>query len=482
MGPLNGDVTYGRAARAGFNFWRFSPNNFSIKVFADPADANRATLDHVRWEQAQMVDEMLLMTRKYGLCNFYGIFGYTKVFNDQPDDREGMDKVKRIIKYSVDRWGAYVDFWEFLNEQHADARWYEIVIPYLESIDPYDHPIATSWERPELAGIEVNAPHWYGNEPELVSDRVTADRARHTKQFGKPVVYGEQGNYRGREDRSAKAWAALGSRQRPADAGAMLDGHVQRDQLHLLGDVVRQGRPRAKHLDRSPGTAVHPRRCRTLPRCWIATCVWSRFRCPARRPLTSARTVSAPIGARPRTSIITHVSSAGRKPARTARRAIRGATIEDRSTVWQVTIDVPTSSTGYWYRPTDGAIAGCVRSGSGPANGYRSALLHRSGPLVARTSSRRDLDWGLRFVGVPEHCTSRCVVVQWFLGELHPATGRPCSYPVPAPPKKRYHSPLCLQVCVVSQRSNRSGIPAKRHAYNPNQEDCHALSQHTPTC
>jgi hypothetical protein len=33
MGPLNGDVSYGRAARAGFNFWRFSPNNFSIKVF-----------------------------------------------------------------------------------------------------------------------------------------------------------------------------------------------------------------------------------------------------------------------------------------------------------------------------------------------------------------------------------------------------------------------------------------------------------------
>ena len=38
----------------------------------------------------------------------------------------------------IDRWGAYVDFWEFLNEQHADARWYEIVIPYLESLDPND--------------------------------------------------------------------------------------------------------------------------------------------------------------------------------------------------------------------------------------------------------------------------------------------------------------------------------------------------------
>jgi hypothetical protein len=32
------------------------------------------------------------------------------------NDEENMLKVKRFIKYSVDRWGAYVDFWEFLNE------------------------------------------------------------------------------------------------------------------------------------------------------------------------------------------------------------------------------------------------------------------------------------------------------------------------------------------------------------------------------
>jgi len=172
MGPINGDLDFRRHTAAGFDLWRFSPNNFSIKVFASPENPNQPTLDHVRWEQAAMVDEMLQMTRKYGIRNFYGIFGYTKVFNDRPGDRQGMAKVKRIIKYSVDRWGAYVDFWEFLNEQHADAGWYEIVIPYLKSIDPYHHPIATSWERPELPGIEVNAPHWYGNEPELDGDGV----------------------------------------------------------------------------------------------------------------------------------------------------------------------------------------------------------------------------------------------------------------------------------------------------------------------
>ncbi len=200
MNPTNGDVHFGKHARAGFNLWRFSPNNFSIKVFSLEGEHGPA----VHWAEAAMVDEMLQMTRKYDIRVFYGIFGFTKAFNEHPENEEDMERVKRIIKYSVDRWGAYVDFWELLNEQKASDQWYAITIPYLKSIDPYGKPVATSWERPELPGIDINAPHWYGNENELISDRVSADRARQTKRFGKPVVYGEQGNSRGREDRSGE--------------------------------------------------------------------------------------------------------------------------------------------------------------------------------------------------------------------------------------------------------------------------------------
>jgi hypothetical protein len=142
-----------------------------------------------------MTDELLCCVRKYGFRIFYGIFGYQQVFNDGPYDEENMLKVKRFIKYSVDRWGAYVDFWEFLNEQKAGDRWYEIMVPYLKSIDPYHHSVTTSWERPELAGIEINAPHWYQRENELESDTVTASRARDWKKYNKPVIVGEQGNH-----------------------------------------------------------------------------------------------------------------------------------------------------------------------------------------------------------------------------------------------------------------------------------------------
>lgn len=185
--PQNADVCFRYFSRCGFNLYRFSQQNCSYQLYRD--------LDHYLVQEGIMTDEMLCCARKYGLRIFYGIFGFQEVFNEAPDDEAGMSKVKRFIKYSVDRWGAYVDFWEFLNEQKANEQWYEITSVYLKSIDPYHHPITTSWERPELAGIEISAPHWYQRENELESDIVTASRARDWKKYNKPVVVGEQGNH-----------------------------------------------------------------------------------------------------------------------------------------------------------------------------------------------------------------------------------------------------------------------------------------------
>ncbi len=184
--PVNGDVYFRRYARGGFNLFRFSQDNFSLDLYDD--------LEHWRVHEAVMVDELMRHARKYGFRVMYGIFGYQAVSNEHPDDAKAMARVKRFVKYTVDRWGAYVDLWEFLNEQKAADGWYAEMAPYLRSFDPYRHPITTSWERPDFAGIEVNAPHWYEDEDELKSDSVTAGRAREWKKAGKPVIVGEQGN------------------------------------------------------------------------------------------------------------------------------------------------------------------------------------------------------------------------------------------------------------------------------------------------
>ena len=186
MNPQNADVHYRRYSRCGFNLFRFSQAN-NTPLLND-------NLERYLVQEAIMTDELMQHARKYRMRIMYGIFGFQNAFNDHPDNAAGMEKVKRFIKYSVDRWGAYIDFWELLNEQNANDRWYEITVPYLKSIDPYHHPVATSWERPQLAEIDVSAPHWYTGINNLNCDQDTASLATQWKKFQKPVIVGEHGN------------------------------------------------------------------------------------------------------------------------------------------------------------------------------------------------------------------------------------------------------------------------------------------------
>ena len=66
-----------------------------------------------------------------------------------------------------------------------------------------------------LPAIDINAPHWYESENELTSDLRWQQLAGKWKQYGKPVIVGEQGNVGMNWDpRSAvrmriRAWTAL---------------------------------------------------------------------------------------------------------------------------------------------------------------------------------------------------------------------------------------------------------------------------------
>ncbi|MBM4028649.1 MAG: DUF5060 domain-containing protein, partial [Planctomycetes bacterium] len=103
--PQNADVYFRVFGQCGFNLYRYSQKNCSYELYRD--------LDHYLVAEGIMTDELLQCARRYGFRIFYGLFGYQPVFNKDPNNAEGLAKVKRFIKYSVDRWGAYVYFWEF---------------------------------------------------------------------------------------------------------------------------------------------------------------------------------------------------------------------------------------------------------------------------------------------------------------------------------------------------------------------------------
>ena len=214
MNPQNADVYFRRYARCGFNLFRMSQRNCSYDLYRD--------LDHYLVQEGVMTDELLRHVRKYGYRVMYGLFGYQNVFNDHPDDAAGMEKVKRFIKYSVDRWGAYVDIWEFLNEQKAADGWYAQMIPYLRSIDPYHHPITTSWERPELDGHRRQRAALVRQRRRAAVGRRDGGACQGWKKFGKPVIVGEQGN------------SAPRGKDRPPGVGGVWDaGSARRMRLRL---------------------------------------------------------------------------------------------------------------------------------------------------------------------------------------------------------------------------------------------------------
>lgn len=171
-------------ARAGFDMFRFSQANCSPQL----VDGEFLQYDA---DAGMYFDWLCERLRSHGYHVYYSLFGF--LVPDFPEDPPTAELV-RFVQYSVDRWGAYVDIWELLNERDASAAWIDAVAQVVRDRDPYGHPVTTSWERPELASIELNVPHWYADEPALDSDAVTAGLADAWRAFGKPVLVGEQGN------------------------------------------------------------------------------------------------------------------------------------------------------------------------------------------------------------------------------------------------------------------------------------------------
>ncbi len=184
MRQVSFDEYFSINGQAGFNLFRFSPRNCSYELFDD--------LDHYRSAEMMATDELLALARKHGLRVMFGFFGSYK--QATTGDGNLIAKQKRYLAYCVARWGVYADFWELLNESQATPEWATTMAEYVRSVDPDHKPVSISDPKPDLAAIDINAPHWYESENELQSDMRVQQQAANWKRSGKPVIVGEQGN------------------------------------------------------------------------------------------------------------------------------------------------------------------------------------------------------------------------------------------------------------------------------------------------
>jgi hypothetical protein len=175
--------------RAGVNLFRWSVDNCAFGLYRSIAPAGNVYLAR----EGAWGDEFVRALRSHGFRIYMTIFGFSPPFATDPTP-DALAAIHRYVDYVVSRYGAYVDYWELMNEASATTDWYADVSAYLHKVDPYRHPVSTSWERPDLPGVDVNAPHWYETEPESQSDARTWAVINAWKGAGKPVIVGEQGN------------------------------------------------------------------------------------------------------------------------------------------------------------------------------------------------------------------------------------------------------------------------------------------------
>jgi hypothetical protein len=177
-------------AAAGFNLWRWTAENCGFRLWERIApDGNVYRRREGRWG-----DHLITALRARGFRIYAALFAFHPPFPDERGDGPNLEAVRRYVRYFVNRYAAYVDFWDLMNEANASDEWYASIAGAVRQADPYGHPIATSWERPDLAVIDINSPHWYETEDELESDRVTAERIRSLRPSGKPIIFSEHGN------------------------------------------------------------------------------------------------------------------------------------------------------------------------------------------------------------------------------------------------------------------------------------------------
>jgi hypothetical protein len=177
---------------AGFNLFRFSQKNCSYDLYDD--------LDHYRETAMAATDKLLMLARNNNFHVMFGFFGnHSGYHNDwenggPPDPPAVNAKEKAFIDYCIARFGVFVDVWELLNERTAPDSWTLDMASFVHGDDPEGRPVSTSWERPWVSGIDINAPHWYESESELDSDLRVQQQAQLWRQFGKTIIAGEQGN------------------------------------------------------------------------------------------------------------------------------------------------------------------------------------------------------------------------------------------------------------------------------------------------
>ncbi|MBA2750185.1 MAG: DUF5060 domain-containing protein, partial [Tatlockia sp.] len=176
-----------------FNTFRWSVRNcsFDLKVSLSPSG-------NIYNDRNSILGDTFVQKVKQ-----YGMKLQMVLFNDSTTDVSPSGL--RYIQYCLDRYGAYVDFWEVSNESADPDNIITAATNYIKANDPYGHPVSSSFtysvtpQVHDIPALDFTSPHLYeptlpGNE--FIADTIIVNRILEEgkKTFNKPIQYGEWGN------------------------------------------------------------------------------------------------------------------------------------------------------------------------------------------------------------------------------------------------------------------------------------------------
>ena len=194
-------------SNAGFNIFRWSNGNCAWRI-EESFDGNpgRPVGNLYSEKYVLLLDRLFDTFRAAGMSMWSLPFAKDSrepLFPNMGDGnttyhRAQREAIERHLEFVVARWGAQTDVWSLLNEQRADSGWLTVAADYLRSIDPYHHPITSSWnDHLNLSQIEMDSVHWYygeRNEGTKGSAGAAAAMIDSELAHGKPVYFTESGN------------------------------------------------------------------------------------------------------------------------------------------------------------------------------------------------------------------------------------------------------------------------------------------------
>jgi hypothetical protein len=190
---------------AGINMLRWTLDNGTPGLFTSIAPSGNV----YKQQEGADGDRIVAMAREHGFAILFTFFNYwinpPPYFQAPSLTTDQSKALQRYVQYLINRYGAYVDIWEVVNEGNASPAWYQAVIPYLKQNDPYRHDVSTStvfaFDKNEYAsGVTINMIHWYAPVTEAVADQWTFGNLQDWKAKAKAAganantIVGETGN------------------------------------------------------------------------------------------------------------------------------------------------------------------------------------------------------------------------------------------------------------------------------------------------